>query len=94
MGDFAKNVPRAHARQAEVSPLGATKFEPGERLERQELLRRGDFLAEIFRDLNQDVRKTGKDQEVLEVIVSWLLNVSLIPILKVGNRFPGCLGPD
>jgi hypothetical protein len=61
-------------------------------LYRQELLRSGEFSAEIFGDLNQEVRKTGKDQEVLDVIVSWLPNVSLIPILKVGNRFPGFLG--
>jgi hypothetical protein len=52
--------------------LAATEFDPGERLYRQELLRSGEFSAEIFGDLNQEVRKTGKDQEVLEVIVSWL----------------------
>jgi hypothetical protein len=76
--NFAKNVPRAHARQAEVSELAASEIAPGivgrlgETRSKSVALeskacRRGESSAKIFGDFNQEVRKTGEDQELLGI---------------------------
>ena len=70
--NFAKNLPRAHARQAEVCALAATEFPPGnctrlcEAVPKSVAVESG-VLAEIFRGLNQEARKAGEDQELLEI---------------------------
>ena len=85
--NFAKNLPRAHARQAEVCALAATRLTPGivgrlcETPPKSVAVR----ATKIFGDLNQEARKTGGDQEFLELPGFMASRLNLIPAFLRDN---------
>ena len=83
--NFAKNLPRAHARQAEVCAFAATEFEPGNCRASLRGAAEISRCNEIFGDLNQETRKTGGDQEFLEAPGFVASRLNLVPAFMRDN---------